>query len=239
MARNSVKAQSMLFRFREQQAADLGIIDAGRTRKLIGDVDVRKSSQVVKEISRKVSKIQDPSLSDYQIRDLNDAINKLMREKHMWEVQLRNLGGPNYMRFAPKIYDDEGREVPGNRGYRYFGRARELPGVRELFEEIKPKPKNTEVEKKASESIRKFVDADYYGYNRDEEDGVLLEYERKKEEEAKRNTLEKSGGPGGGGSGEPRAEWAPIPDGWKVPGREEVMEHLLERRKNKLLQKLV
>jgi len=33
-ARNSEKAQSMLFRFREQQAADLGIIDAGRTRYL-------------------------------------------------------------------------------------------------------------------------------------------------------------------------------------------------------------
>ena len=156
----------------------------------------------------------------------------------MWEVQLRNLGGPNYMRFAPKIYDDEGREVPGNRGYRYFGRARELPGVKELFEELKPKPKDPDAERKASESIRKFVDADYYGYNRDEEDGVLLDYERKKEEEARKNTLEKGGGPGGNGSGEPRTEWTPIPEGWKVPSREEVMEYLLERRKSKLLQKL-
>src|ERR1700712_263979 len=72
------------------------------------------------------------SLSDYQIRDLNDEINKLMREKHMWEVQLRNLGGPNYMRFGPKMYDEDGREVPGSRGYKYFGRAKELPGVKEL-----------------------------------------------------------------------------------------------------------
>ena len=41
-----------------------------------------------------------------------------MREKHMWEVQLRNLGGPNYMRFAAKMTDEEGREIPGHRGYK-------------------------------------------------------------------------------------------------------------------------
>ena len=32
------------------------------------------------------------------------------------------------------MLDHEGKEVPGNRGYRYFGAARDLPGVRELFE---------------------------------------------------------------------------------------------------------
>ena len=76
--------------------------------------------QVLKEISRKVSKIQDPSLSDFMIRDLNDEINKAMREKHMWEVQIRNLGGPNYMRGGGKVYDEEGREIPGGgKGYRW------------------------------------------------------------------------------------------------------------------------
>jgi pre-mRNA-splicing factor ISY1 len=80
---------------------------------------------VLKEISRKVSKIQDPSLSDFMIRDLNDEINRAMREKHVWEIQIRNLGGPNYMR-GGRVYDDEGREIQGGgKGYRYFGRARE------------------------------------------------------------------------------------------------------------------
>ena len=124
-ARNSEKAQSMLFRFRAQQAADLGIIDAGRTRrpKIITEVNSipaceKWRGQVLKEISRKVSRIQEPNLSDYQIRDLNDEINKAMREKHMWEVQIRNLGGPNYMR-GGKVYDDEGKEIPGGgKGYR-------------------------------------------------------------------------------------------------------------------------
>jgi pre-mRNA-splicing factor ISY1 len=77
--------------------------------------------QVLKEISRKVSKIQDPGLSDYMIRDLNDEINKAMREKHMWEVQIRNLGGPNYMR-STKVYDEDGKEIPGGgKGYRLVG----------------------------------------------------------------------------------------------------------------------
>ena len=30
------------------------------------------------------------------------------------------------------------REVPGNKGYKYFGAARDLPGVRELFESDAP-----------------------------------------------------------------------------------------------------
>ena len=34
---------------------------------------------------------------------------------------------------GPKMLDHDGKEVPGNRGYKYFGAARDLPGVRELF----------------------------------------------------------------------------------------------------------
>lgn len=33
------------------------------------------------------------------------------------------------------MLDQEGKEVPGNKGYKYFGAARDLPGVRELFEQ--------------------------------------------------------------------------------------------------------
>ena len=116
----------MLFRFREAQAADLGIIDAGRTRRprVVTSVDSvpaceKWRGQVLKEVSRKVSKIQDSALSDYQVRDLNDEINRLMREKHMWELQIRNLGGPNYMRGGARLYDEAGREIPGSgKGYR-------------------------------------------------------------------------------------------------------------------------
>lgn len=74
MARNSEKAQSMLYRFREQQAAEMGMGNrrAGDRRPRIAasvsslrDCE-RWRGDVLKEISRKVSKIQDgkSNLSD-------------------------------------------------------------------------------------------------------------------------------------------------------------------------------
>ncbi|KAL8648978.1 MAG: hypothetical protein Q9210_004677 [Variospora velana] len=241
MARNSEKAQSMLFRFRAAQAADLGILDVGRTRRPRAITSVTSipacekwRGQVLKEISRKVSKIQETSLSDFQVRDLNDEINKLMREKHMWEVQIRGMGGPNYMR-GGKVYDEEGKEIPGGgKGYRYFGRARELPGVKELFEVKKPKEKGLE----GRQDLRMKVDAGYYGYNLDEEDGALLDYERGKEEEARRVLMEK------GNVGDVEKDWEPLPGdagdgvGWMLPSLEEVQEELVDRRRRKLLDKL-
>lgn len=73
-----------------------------------------------------------------------------MREKRHWENQIIALGGANYRRNVAML-DSEGKEVPGTKGYksvlldicldlyltqyfRYFGRAKDLPGVKELFE---------------------------------------------------------------------------------------------------------
>ncbi|CAJ2504268.1 Uu.00g116620.m01.CDS01 [Anthostomella pinea] len=250
MARNSEKAQSMLFRFREAQAADLGIIDAGRTRrpKMITEVDSIPScekwrGQTLKEISRKVSKIQDPALSDYQIRDLNDEINKLMREKHMWEVQIRNLGGPNYMRGGgAKVYDESGREIPGGgKGYRYFGRARDLPGVKELFEAAQQQSRGRDEKPLESrDDLRKAVDAKYYGYAPDEEDEALLIYEAEKEKEAFEALMRQGKGKGG----EAPPDWEPLPGdagdgrGWELPTLEEVQRELIDRRRRKLLDQI-
>ncbi|KAI9305276.1 pre-mRNA-splicing factor ISY1 [Cunninghamella echinulata] len=182
MARNEEKAQSMLYRFREAQAAELGKITKKQKRPaLASSVDnvgecEKWRREVMREISRSVSKIQDSTLSDYQVRDLNDYINKMMREKYHWEKRIKELGGPNYS-VAPKMLDNEGKEVPGSRGYKYFGRARDLPGVRELFEQEATGPVGI-----SRTEMYKNIDADYYGY-RDEEDGVLLEIEKQYEEQ--------------------------------------------------------
>ncbi|KAK2875188.1 NineTeen Complex (NTC) component [Arthroderma sp. PD_2] len=249
-ARNSEKAQSMLFRFRAAQAADLGILDIGRTRrpKAITTIDSipvceKWRGQVLKEISRKVTRIQDLSLSDFQIRDVNDEINKLMREKWMWEVQIRNLGGPNYTRGGGRVYDEDGKEIPGGgKGYRYFGRARELPGVKEMFEAATKKRGASELDdaggrKAEMDMFKKHVDAAYFGYGLDEEDGTLLEYEKKKEQEAFEAVLKK-------GDDKPDDGWQPLPgdagDGveWKLPTLDDVQEELVERRRRKLLDKI-
>ncbi|KAJ5397578.1 Pre-mRNA-splicing factor isy1 [Penicillium cosmopolitanum] len=251
MARNSEKAQSMLYRFRAQQAADMGIIDVTRTRrpKAITSIDAvptceRWRGQVLKEVSRKVSRIQEPSLSDYQIRDLNDEINKLMREKWAWEMQIKNLGGPNYMRGSGRVYDDEGREIPGGgKGYRYFGRARELPGVKEMFEAAARRGKGPAEEQEGAGSGRggdiatRKVDANYFGYGLDEEDGTLLAYEKQKEKEALENLRVQ-------GDDDAEDGWEPLPgdagDGveWRLPTLDEVQEEMVDRRRRRLLDKI-
>ncbi|KAL9050594.1 MAG: hypothetical protein Q9162_006552, partial [Coniocarpon cinnabarinum] len=126
MARNAEKAQSMLFRFHASQAASGGYLSLTQQRrpKAVSTVDSVPAAekwrgQVLRDVSRKVTKIQDESLSDYQIRELNDEINRLMREKWMWEKRIRDLGGPNYMRGQGSVFDEQGREVPGGgKGYR-------------------------------------------------------------------------------------------------------------------------
>ncbi|OXB65355.1 hypothetical protein ASZ78_016999 [Callipepla squamata] len=166
MARNAEKAMTALARFRQAQ------LEEGKV-KIIG------------EISKKVAQIQNAGLGEFRIRDLNDEINKLLREKGHWEVRIRELGGPDYARIGPRMLDHEGKEVPGNRGYKYFGAAKDLPGVRELFEkEPLPPPRKTRAE------LMKSIDAEYYGY-RDEDDGILEPLEQEHEKKVIAEAVEK------------------------------------------------
>lgn len=123
-------------------------------------------------------------LGEFRIRDLNDEINKLLREKRHWENQISALGGPHYRRYGPKMFDAEGREVPGNRGYKYFGAAKDLPGVRELFEQEPPPPP-----RKTRAELMKDIDAYYYGYF-DDDDNVLIPLEDKAEKIAQQQALQ-------------------------------------------------
>ncbi|XP_070558671.1 pre-mRNA-splicing factor ISY1 homolog [Ptychodera flava] len=180
MARNAEKAMTTLARFRAAQVAE-GKVRERRPYLASECDDLHKAEkwrrQIIGEVSRKVAQIQNAGLGEFKIRDLNDEINKLLREKSHWEVRIVELGGPDYSKIGPKMLDHEGKEVPGNRGYKYFGAARDLPGVRELFEQEPPPPP-----RKTRGELMKNIDADYYGY-RDEDDGVLvpleLDYEKK------------------------------------------------------------
>ncbi|KIY01903.1 pre-mRNA-splicing factor isy1 [Fonsecaea multimorphosa CBS 102226] len=251
MARNSEKAQSMLFRFRAAQAAESGLLPSASLRrpKAPSTVDTvplceKWRGQILKEISRKVTKIQDESLSDFQIRDLNDEINKLMKEKWGWERRIRELGGPNYMRGGGTVFDDQGREVPGGgKGYRYFGRARELPGVKEMFERAAKRRVHGDEEEEAAKRPqldinRRHLDARYFGFGPDEENGTLLKYERKKEKEAVERVAKLAG------AEDEDPDWEPLPgdagDGvrWRLPTLEEVQEELVDRRRRQLLDRL-
>ncbi|XP_065861586.1 uncharacterized protein [Euphorbia lathyris] len=181
MARNEEKAQSMLNRFitlKEQEKKkpkERRPFLASECRDL-AEAD-KWRQQIMREIGRKVAEIQNEGLGEHRLRDLNDEINKLIREKSHWERRIVELGGPNYAKHAPKMTDLEGNIVdvpnPSGRGpgYRYFGAAKKLPGVRELFE------KPPELRKRRTRyDIYKRIDASYYGY-RDDEDGVLEKVE--------------------------------------------------------------
>ncbi|KAL0063647.1 NineTeen Complex (NTC) component [Marasmius tenuissimus] len=186
MARNEEKAQSMLYRFREAQAAELGLGTRSDRRPRMASAckslrDCEKwRGEILREISRKVSKIQDAGLTDYEVRDLNDEINKLIREKRHWENQIVALGGANYRRNVAML-DDDGKEVPGTKGYKYFGRAKDLPGVRELFQSRK---KDEDEDNAALAYYKKFMNQGpaYYG-DLDEAEDDLLKYERSAEGE--------------------------------------------------------
>jgi len=139
--------------------------------------------QVIRETSKKVSQIQNAGMGEFRIRDLNDEINKLLREKRHWEDRVMELGGPNYGKIGPKMLGQDGKELPGNRGYKYFGAAKDLPGVRELFEQEPPKaPRKNRAE------LYRLIDADYYGY-RDDDDGVLVKVEAKMQETIRKECI--------------------------------------------------
>ncbi|XP_060801130.1 uncharacterized protein LOC106130154 [Amyelois transitella] len=155
-------------------------VDNSNTAQQCSSLDLKKLSKTSKKGKGKKNekKGKGTGLGEFRIRDLNDEINKLMREKRHWEVQIKALGGPDHARVGPKMLDQDGKEVPGNRGYKYFGAAKDLPGVRELFsQEPPPPPRRTRAD------LMRDVDADYYGY-RDDDDGLLLPLEQQAEKEA-------------------------------------------------------
>lgn len=118
-------------------------------------------------------------LGESRVRDLNDEINKLLREKYHWERQIKALGGADYIASAPRSYDADGRELPGQRGYRYFGAAKDLPGVKELFDS----GAQEEASQRSRAAIMRDITPDYYGY-RDDDDGVLAAAEAAAERDA-------------------------------------------------------
>merc|ERR1712050_804150 len=149
--------------------------------KIASEVDTVKEcehwrSELLRGVAKKIAEIQNAALGEHRIRDLNDEINKDLREKGYWEDQIKALGGADYKASAPKDVEVYGAELASHSGYKYFGAAKDLPGVRELFEsEVVPEPP-----RKTRKQLFKHIQPDYYGW-RDEEDGMLLLAEQEAE----------------------------------------------------------
>lgn len=163
MARNEEKAQMMMNKWttmKEQMAKP----ERGRRPFLASECENLTDAEmwrrdIIRETSKRVHEIQNAGAGEHKIRDLNDQINKLLRERTHWDKRIVELGGPDYAASAPKSYDADGRELPGGGGYKYFGAAKDLPGVRELFHKS-----DVENPRRTRKAMYEYITPDYYGY---------------------------------------------------------------------------
>mmetsp|Transcript_71141 Transcript_71141/g.224930 ORF Transcript_71141/g.224930 Transcript_71141/m.224930 type:complete len:279 (-) Transcript_71141:114-950(-) len=256
MARNEEKKQAMLNRYLDGKQAEI----AGPKKKRpylasecrdLNEAD-KWRGQILREVGKKVMDIQNAGLGEERIRDLNDEINKLIREKSHWETRIMELGGPNYAKSAPRVTDSKGNDMANyngrGAGYRYFGAAKSLPGVKELFEK-----KEERKVRRTRYEMHKGINADYYGF-RDEEDDVLAKVEGPAEKKMREDLEEdwerkaadkaaaleamgKSGaaasgvGDGGDADGPQFVAYVPLPD------QKEIEKAVLDKKKRDLLAK--
>ncbi|XP_053991233.1 pre-mRNA-splicing factor ISY1 homolog [Hylaeus volcanicus] len=184
MARNSEKAMAMLNRWHQMKHNIVVGVKGRRPRRTEDSDNIKECEywrhQIIREITQKISEIQNAALGETRLRDLNDNINNLLNEKQRWETRIKDLGGPDYSVTSARLSDALGEELvsTSTSGYKYFGAAKNLPGVREFFE----KDSSSTTERRTRAQIYRNITPDYYGW-RDEEDSELLALEKKREEE--------------------------------------------------------
>jgi pre-mRNA-splicing factor ISY1 len=125
--------------------------------KNISDCEIWRS-KIIKEISNKIVEIQNTLYEEDKIKAVNDKINILLNEKDDWEERILQLGGKDYR------LDDQGEMKRKKGEYMYFGRARELPGVRELYEIEKVSAPKLKIED-MYKNINKFYFEGYDNFN--------------------------------------------------------------------------
>lgn len=126
MSRNKEKAQGGLNRYYEEKARASGLVvdQSSRPRrvqsvKTLAEAELWRKT-IVSEISAKLSAIYDPSLSDDELRSLNDQLNTLHKEKRAWDHHIVSLGGTDHARHEKRL----GHRVDGTM---FYGRAKNLP----------------------------------------------------------------------------------------------------------------
>ena len=96
----------------------------------------RWRSKILEVISDKLNKLYSDPLPEQQTRYLNDKVNALIRKLRRWELRILELGGIDYGKVGLQTPGGDILNTNQNQ-YQYFGRARNLPGVKELIESEK------------------------------------------------------------------------------------------------------
>ncbi|GBE59846.1 member RAS oncogene family protein [Babesia ovata] len=198
MARNSEKANSMLNRWLRLKsglsAHDTNLMRRPRHTSEVEDVRTAEHwrNMVVKDVMISISRIQNASLGEFAIRDLNDEINRLIGLRKRWDERVIELGGADQRALSSSIENAHGAELKvGGGGYRYFGAAKNLPGVRELFEKQESDQMMADTYVTRAELYR-MINPDYYGF-RDDEDGHVSRAEAEMERSLHRAHLAEVG----------------------------------------------
>lgn len=109
-------------------------------------------AQILREITNNLSRIHDLLLTEYQIRDINDSINNLLKERRNWEYRIKQLGGADFT----NVQLHNSKDLLSIKGYKYFGRARELPDVVKLLNEAKSEIDKSHTKNKNNQSLKLF-----------------------------------------------------------------------------------
>ncbi|SMN19373.1 similar to Saccharomyces cerevisiae YJR050W ISY1 Member of NineTeen Complex (NTC) that contains Prp19p and stabilizes U6 snRNA in catalytic forms of spliceosome containing U2 [Maudiozyma saulgeensis] len=191
MSRNIDKSNSVLVKYQEQQAADNGgYKDYSRYKrpKRVASVTNIKEAiqwrlQLINEFKVLNTRVFDPSLSEDDLREVNDQLNVLVQEKKRWDWHINNKLRSSSSKIGSNLND---RFVIGGKvvlGKRYFGRAIELPEIKDYIEEQKRKqllsqPKQLVNAKKIPSINAKSNDEKaqiYYGQSLDEDAKLKLD----------------------------------------------------------------
>lgn len=229
----------MLFRFREAMLIESGVKRHPKDLRSLNPstctsipIAEQNRRDQLKEIHRKIGRIQDKELELSVVRTLNDEINESIERIRVWDERIRELGGlsrRSQRRIeefeAATINSTDSTELLQFDGKYFFGRARELPEVQDFQKH------RQEVDKESLElaKLRKHraemyaqVDHIYYGLlNETQSQSILLE-------EEKEFTTQET---------ETCVDLMAMREGLNVPSQEQVQEYLLERRKEEILKK--
>ncbi|CAD7938118.1 unnamed protein product [Amoebophrya sp. A25] len=183
MARNLEKQKHSLNKYWDHRALieKAGFDLPAKRPKIASEVnDVRDAKKwwanMRWEIGQKIVRIQNATLPEAEIRDLNDDINKLLKEREYWIARIKELGGED-LSTSYKPSELDGQELYAHSGYKYFGAAKDLPNVRELFEQQHA----DDQKRRTRKELYTHILPDYYGW-RDENDVELLLEEQQAEQ---------------------------------------------------------
>lgn len=183
MARNEEKALSLFSKWNTFKTS-FHAKESNRRPLLASEcdslIDAKKwRREIVQEISKKIAAIHNASLGEHRIREMNDEINKNMKQLSYWDRRIHELGG-DVSNKNRQIFDAQGKALPGQPTYKYYGAAKDLPGVRELFSK-EEEAAALRRKKRSRADLYKHITPDYYGY-RDDDDGILKVKEKEMEE---------------------------------------------------------